>query len=70
MPSRDYPVRNGTKLCKVISNAIVKFIEEFETRPTRVLISLKPRHSPHRVDGVPVRTRRDVPKKIIRLEAK
>ena len=70
MPSRDYPVSGGKKLCKLISDAIGSFIKEFETRPTRVLLSLKPRHSPHRVDGVPVRTSREVPKKIIRLEAK
>ena len=68
MSSKDYPVTNGTKLCKAISKAIERFIEEFETRPTLVLLSLKPRHCPDRVDKVPVRTRRGVPKKTIRLE--
>jgi hypothetical protein len=69
MQSKDYRLRNGTKLCNAISSAIDKFVEEFEKKPTRILLPLKPRHTPNRVDGVPVRTSRKLPKKIVRLEA-
>ena len=67
MPSQDYPVGNG-RLCIAIKHAIAKFIREFEMKPKRCFISTRPRHLPDRVDGVPVRSWRSVPKKTIRLQ--
>ncbi len=69
MPSKLYPIGNGTKLCVAIKNAIVNFIVEFETKPKCCYICSKPRYLPKRVEGVPIRTRQNVPKKTILLKA-